>query len=173
MKKITYILLLISFGFSSEIKNKTIEVINQFYDKKVEVSEHTFKIPKSVKKSIQSQIKQKFYRDQIFYWKINVGEQTHYALMDNTIGKSMPITFLVIFNQDKEVIHSSIIKYREAYGGEISGVRWLAQFLGMKQDSLFIYGKEIAGISGATLSVKSFTKGISKLSLLLPYVMSK
>ena len=113
MKKITYILLLMSFGFSSEIKNKTIEVINQFYDTKVEVSEHTFKIPKSVKKSIQSQIKQKFYRDQIYYWKINVGGQTHYALMDNTIGKSMPITFLVIFNQDKEVIHSSIIKYRK------------------------------------------------------------
>ena len=162
-----------TFGFNSEIKNKTIEVINRFYDTKVEISEHTFKIPKSIKKSIQSQIKQKFYRDQIFYWKINFGKQTHYALMDNTIGKSMPITFLIIFNQDKEVIHSSIIKYRESYGGEISGVNWLAQFLGMKQDSLFVYGKQIAGISGATLSVKSFTKGISKLSLLLPYVMSK
>ena len=173
MKNIIYILLFVSFSFTSEIKSRTIEVINQFYDTKIEVSEHTFKIPKSIKKSIQSQIKQKFYRNQIFYWKINVGEQTHYALMDNTIGKSMPITFLVIFNQDKEVIHSSIIKYREAYGGEISGVRWLAQFLGMKQDSLFVHGREIAGISGATLSVKSFTKGISKLSLLLPYVMSK
>ena len=97
----------------------------------------------------------------------------HYALMDNTIGKSMPITFLIIFNENKEVIHSSIIKYREAYGGEISGSSWLAQFIGMKQDSLFFYGRQISGISGATLSVKSFTKGISKLSLLLPYVMSK
>ena len=173
MKKIIYILLFISFSFNSEIKDKTIEVINEFYDSKVEITEHTFKIPSKVKKSIQAKVKQKFFRNQIYYWKINIGEQTHYALMDNTIGKSMPITFLVIFNQDKEVIHSSIIKYREAYGGEISGVNWLAQFLGMKQDSLFVHGREIAGISGATLSVKSFTKGISKLSLLLPYVMSK
>ena len=45
--------------------------------------------------------------------------------------------------------------------------------IGMKQDSLYKDGKEIDGITGATLSVKSFTKGISKLSLLLPYVMAK
>ena len=35
------------------------------------------------------------------------------------------------------------------------------------------HGKEIDGISGATISVKSFTKGISKLSLLLPYIINK
>ncbi len=173
MKKIIYILLFISFSFNSEIKNKTIEVINEFYDSKVEITEHTFKIPSKVKKSIQAKVKQKFFRDKIFYWKIKVDNKMHYALMDNTIGKSMPITFLIIFNENKEVIHSSIIKYREAYGGEISGSSWLAQFIGMKQDSLFFYGNQISGISGATLSVKSFTKGISKLSLLLPYVMSK
>tara|TARA_B100000614_G_C14562667_1_gene497732 strand:- start:80 stop:604 length:525 start_codon:yes stop_codon:yes gene_type:complete len=173
IKQILYISILLSFAINSEIKDKTIQVINNFYDIEVEVSEHKFKIPKKIKSSIQSQIKQKFFRDQIFYWKIKVGDKLHYALMDNTIGKSMPITFLIIFNENKEVIHSSIIKYREAYGGEISGKNWLNQFTGMKQDSLFVYGKEISGISGATLSVKSFTKGISKLSLLLPYVMSK
>ena len=78
-----------------------------------------------------------------------------------------------MFNENKEVIHSSIIKYREGYGGEISGKNWLAQFIGMQQDSLYKHGKEISGITGATLSVKSFTKGISKLSLLLPYIMAK
>ena len=71
------------------------------------------------------------------------------------------------------IIYSKIIKYREAYGGKVSGEKWLAQFNEMKQDSLYKYGKEIDGITGATLSVKSFTKGISKLSLLLPYVMAK
>ena len=84
----------------------------------------------------------------------------------------MPITFLVLFNEKQEVIHSSIIKYREPYGGEISGRNWLNQFLGMKKDSLFKFEKNIAGITGATLSVKSFTKGISKLSLLLPSIIN-
>ena len=173
MKKIIFILSFLHLLIASEIKEKTLQVINNYYQQEIEIQEFKFKIPKKIKKQIQNQIKQKFYRDQIYYWAIKIDGKTHYALMDNTIGKTMPITFLVMFNENQEVIHSSIIKYREAYGGEISGKNWLAQFIGMKEDSLYKYGKEIDGITGATLSVKSFTKGISKLSLLLPYVMTK
>tara|TARA_B100001250_G_C19493610_1_gene654194 strand:+ start:60 stop:581 length:522 start_codon:yes stop_codon:yes gene_type:complete len=172
MKKILFILSFLQLLIGSEIKEKTLQVINDYYQQEIKVEGFKFKIPKKIKKQIQNQIKQKFYRDQIYYWSIKIDDQTHYALMDNTIGKTMPITFLVIFNENKEVIHSSIIKYRESYGGEISGKNWLAQFIGMKQDSLYKHGKEIDGITGATISVKSFTKGISKLSLLLPYVMA-
>ena len=173
MRKILIILTFLSLILGSEIKQKTLQVINDYYQQEIEVKEFKFKIPKKAKKQIQNQIKQKFYRDQIYYWTIKIDDKTHYALMDNTIGKTMPITFLIMFNENKEVIHSSIIKYRESYGGEISGKNWLAQFIGMEQDSLYKYGKEIDGITGATLSVKSFTKGISKLSLLLPYIMAK
>ena len=173
MKKILIILTFLNLILGSEIKEKTLQVINNYYQQEIEVEEFKFKIPKKLKKQIQNQIKQKFYRDQIYYWTIKIDDKTHYALMDNTIGKTMPITFLVMFNENKEVIHSSIIKYREGYGGEISGKNWLAQFIGMQQDSLYKHGKEISGITGATLSVKSFTKGISKLSLLLPYIMAK
>ena len=173
MRKILIILTFLSLILGSEIREKTLQVITDYYQQEIEVKEFKFKIPKKAKKQIQNQIKQKFYRDQIYYWTIKIDDKTHYALMDNTIGKTMPITFLVMFNENKEVIHSSIIKYREGYGGEISGKNWLAQFIGMQQDSLYKHGKEISGITGATLSVKSFTKGISKLSLLLPYIMAK
>ena len=173
MKKILIILTFASLVLGSEIKEKTLQVINDYYQQEIKVEKFKFKIPKKIKKQIQNQIKQKFYRDQIYYWTIKIDNKIHYALMDNTLGKTMPITFLVIFNENQEVIHSSIIKYREGYGGEISGKKWLAQFIGMKQDSLYKHEKEIDGITGATISVKSFTKGISKLSLLLPYVMAK
>ena len=173
MKKLIIILSFLHLLIASEIKERTTQVINDYYNQDIEIQESKFKIPKEVKKQIQNQIKQKFYRDQIYYWTIKIDDKIHYALMDNTIGKTMPITFLVMFNENKEVIHSSIIKYREGYGGEISGKNWLAQFIGMQQDSLYKHGKEISGITGATLSVKSFTKGISKLSLLLPYIMAK
>tara|TARA_B100000029_G_C17594020_1_gene963441 strand:+ start:587 stop:1108 length:522 start_codon:yes stop_codon:yes gene_type:complete len=173
MKKILLIALFLNLFLGSQIKEKTLQVINDYYQKEIDIKEFKFQISKKIKKQIQNQIKQKFYRDQIYYWTIKIDDKIHYALMDNTIGKTMPITFLVMFNENQEVIHSSIIKYRESYGGEISGKKWLAQFIGMKQDSLYKHGKEIDGITGATLSVKSFTKGISKLSLLLPYVMAK
>ena len=172
MKKIILITTQFALLSSSEIKDDAIKTIINYYNKEVTITNKKFSIPKKIKKEIQNKIKQKFYRDQIYYWVIEVDKKYHYALLDNTIGKTMPITFLVLFNEHQEVIYSSIIKYREAYGGEISGRNWLDQFLGMKQDSLFKHGKEIDGITGATLSVKSFTKGISKLSLLLPYIIS-
>ena len=175
MKKFILInLILLTCILASDLKDKSINEIKSFYNKEVKISNRIkFSIPKNLKNSIQAETNQKFYRNQIFYWEIEVDDKKHYALLDNTIGKTMPITFLVLFNENQEVIHSSIIKYREAYGGEISGRNWLNQFLYMKKDSLFKFGRDIDGISGATLSVKSFTKGISKLSLLLPYVMSK
>ena len=175
MKKTSILILSIIFSilFSSEIKEKTNKAINKYYNQEIEINHFKFSIPKKIKKEIQNKVKQKFYKDQIYYWTIKVNNKLHYALMDNTIGKTMPITFLVIFNEKQEVIHSSIIKYREAYGGEIGGKQWLSQFIGMQNDSLYKYSKEINGITGATLSVKSFTKGISKLSLLLPYIMNK
>ena len=95
-----------------------------------------------------------------------------FAVMDNVIGKSMPITFLSIFDSNGKILNSSIIKYREGYGGEVSGKKWLAQFDGMKSDSLYNYPRHISGISGATISVKSVTKGIAKLSLLAPEIIT-
>ncbi len=172
MKKIfLFSIMFITLVFSSEIKDKSVETIKSFYQKEIKLENKKFSIPKKLKKTIQNKVKQKFYRDQIYYWVIDIDDKKHYALLDNTIGKTMPITFLVMFNENQEVIHSSIIKYREGYGGEISGRHWLDQFLGMKNDSLFKFQKEIDGITGATISVRSFTKGISKLSLLLPYVI--
>ena len=41
----------------------------------------------------------------------------------------------------------------------------------MTKDSLYQFENEIDGITGATISVKSFVKGINKLSLLLPYII--
>jgi len=171
MKKIILFISVLTFAVSSEIKNKSIEIIKSYYNQEILVSENLFLISKNVKNNIQNQIKQRFYRDQIYYWAIDIKGETHYALLDNTIGKTMPITFLVLFNEKEEVIHSAIVKYRESNGGEISGKRWMSQFIGMKRDSLFKFESEIDGITGATISVKSFTKGINKLSLLLPYII--
>ncbi len=156
----------------ASIKEKAIEDIISHYPEKPEITEHKFSIPSKAKKEIQNILKQKFFRDKIYYWSINHSDGIDFALMDNVIGKSMPITFIVVFNNTGEVKYSSLIKYREAYGGEVKSKTWLNQFNGMKQDSLYKFPGNIAGISGATISVNSMTRGIGKLSLLLPYVMN-
>ncbi len=66
-----------------------------------------------------------------------------------------------------QIISSSIIKYREPYGGGIVNLNWNDQFVGKDRNSDFEVGEDIQGISGATISVNSVTKGINKLCLLI------
>ena len=79
----------------------------------------------------------------------------------------MPITFLTIFNDSSQVYHSSIIKYREGYGHEVGNRKWLDQFNLYNKLSPYKVGDDISGITGATISVHSVTKGIRKLSYLI------
>ena len=145
-------------------------LIEQFGDSTI-IKHEKIKIPLSIKKEIQSIAKQKFFRDELNVWTINTADSiSHYAIIDNSLGKSMPITFLVVFTTNGKIKYTQIVKYREPYGGEISSLSWTSQFMGMSNESEFKMGKAIDGISGATISTHSVTKGIHKLSLLFPYI---
>ena len=72
-----------------------------------------------------------------------------------------------LFSQYGDVESAKIIKYREAYGGEVSSKKWLIQFNSYPDSSIYKVGNDIAGITGATISVHSITKGIRKLSMLI------
>ena len=171
MKKTLFIITSCLFLISATIKENAVKDMHAMYEEKVQITEHTFSIPSKVKKEIQNKVKQKFFRDKIYYWVIKKKDGPEYALMDNVLGKSMPMTFIVVFNEEGEVSNSSLIKYRESYGGEVKSKKWLNQFNDMRRDSLYKFPGNIAGISGATISVNSMTRGFSKLSLLLPYVI--
>ena len=148
-------------------------IITQFSDN-VNFSMHTLKLPAELKSNIQNSVRQTFYRDNLYYWKITNQDSTlAYAFLDNVIGKSMPITFLVIINQKGEIMASHVVKYREAYGGEIGNKNWLSQFNKLTNSSEYIVGKNIDGISGATISVNSLSKGIKKIAILFPLIKDK
>jgi Na+-translocating ferredoxin:NAD+ oxidoreductase RnfG subunit len=74
---------------------------------------------------------------------------------------------------DGRIINSEVIKYREAYGGEVGNKNWLAQFIHFSDTSDFKLGKNIDGISGATISVNSLSKGIQKIATLFPLIKDK
>ena len=148
-------------------------IISQF-DVDVSIYMHTLKLDTELKVLVQNKVKQRFYRDELYYWNISNNDTTiAYALMDNVLGKSMPITFLVILNNEGNILASEVIKYREAYGGEVGNKNWLAQFTHFSDTSDFKLGKNIDGISGATISVNSLTKGIQKIAVLFPLIKDK
>jgi len=176
-KLLSFILILTLVGISDLYGGirKDVEqiLITQFGDSII-IKHEKIKIPLSIKKEIQSIAKQKFFRDELNVWAITTGDTiSHYAIIDNSLGKSMPITFLVVFTTNGKIRYAQIVKYREPYGGEISSLSWTSQFMGMSNESEFNVGKTIDGISGATISTHSVTKGIHRLSLLFPYIQEQ
>ena len=152
----------------SEIKNKTESVIKQSFPDFISIDWSMYQIDKTLIKSTQNTVKQKFFRKELNTWVIiDSDSSTYYGILDNVKGKSMPITFLVIFNEKGNLHDSSIIKYREAYGGEVGNRSWLDQFKAFNDTSNYKIGDEINAISGATISVHSVTKGIRKLSIIV------
>lgn len=132
---------------------------------------NTLKLNAEVISQIQNSARQVFYRDELYYWTISKNDSTlAYAFLDNVLGKSMPITFIVLLNTEGEIISSEVIKYREAYGAEVGNKNWLSQFIHFSDTSDYSVGKNIDGISSATISVNSLTRGIRKIALLYPLV---
>lgn len=166
-----YSYLLLSFLLAGPIKENSEKHIFSQFSKEINISMHTLKLNKQIKSLIQNKTKQAFYRDELYYWKISNNDTIiAHAFLDNVKGKSMPITFMVIVNADGSIKNTSIIKYREAYGGEIGNKRWLQQFIGKKYNSKYEIGRDIDGITGATISVNSISKGIRKISILYDHV---
>ena len=149
--------------YSSEITDNAEKQIKDHFDE-IELLEWSmFQISKDIGKEIQNTTKQKFFRKEVNLWKIiTTDSDQYYAILDNVIGKTMPITFLCIFNPEGLVEHVSVIKYREPYGGEVGNRSWLNQFLSYTNHSKYKVGNDISAISWATLSVNSVTKGIRK-----------
>ena len=82
-----------------------------------------------------------------------------YVVIDNEIGKSYPITYMVLLSPQGKVQNIEIMAYREPHGSEVRFKSFLQQFFGKEASSDF---QDINTISGATLSVRSMTRAVRK-----------
>ena len=172
--RLILILFLFQIGTASIILENCEKNINTTFSQYDSLEHTIWNIPSNIKYQIEGKTKQRFFKDNIHIWKIYKNEsQIGTAILDNVLGKSMPISFLVIFNIYGDIIKTEIIKYREPYGGEISSRNWLNQFENFNDTSFYNMGNGIDGISGATISVNSITKGIHKLALLFSIINLK
>ena len=87
------------------------------------------------------------------------GKPMGYMVIDHIIGKSFPITFMVVLNVDGTVRDVEVMVYREPRGWEVRYPTFMSQFFGMNAAADF---REINSITGATLSVRAITKGVKK-----------
>jgi Na+-translocating ferredoxin:NAD+ oxidoreductase RnfG subunit len=162
------ILLLFPFNlFSQEIKERVDEVIKNEFSENVIIDYEKYILLKSIKEKAEIEAKQRFYGEFVYILRIYDQEKLlAIALLDNVLGKELPITFLTIFDYSGKIILTDIIKYREPYGGAIQSDSWTSQFSGKDNKSGYRISEDIDGISGATISVKAVSAGVHKLSLL-------
>lgn len=172
--KILLILLSILFNAASagSIKDETEALIREKLGESVTSEFIKYQIPQKLKKEIETETLQKFYGEFVYIYKIFEKEKLkNLVIVDNVYGKSMPITFMVIFELDGKINYSGIIKYREQYGGGVKSDEWNEQFKNKDSKSSYEVGKDISAISGATISANSVARGIKKLAVLMDKII--
>jgi Na+-translocating ferredoxin:NAD+ oxidoreductase RnfG subunit len=105
-------------------------------------------------------------------WRAMAGGKwlgTFYA--DAVIGKQEYISYALALDATGRVLRLDVLEYRETHGGEIRNERWRAQFAGKSVADPVEVSRDIANISGATLSCRHVTDGVRRLlalNVLLP-----
>jgi thiamine biosynthesis lipoprotein len=83
-----------------------------------------------------------------------------YAVIEDCLGKSEPITYMVATDAGLAVRAVEILAYRESRGGEVRQEGWRGQFTGKTPASALRVGTDIRNIAGATISCRSVTDGV-------------
>ena len=90
-----------------------------------------------------------------------------YALVQNTIGKHKPMTYMVGIDSKGQVSDVELLIFRESRGSEIRQKRFNAQYEGKTVSDPVRINKDIINISGATMSVRSMSAGIKRVLVLV------
>ena len=102
-------------------------------------------------------------------WRVSSGG---WFIADEVVGKHDFIPFTLGLDASGKVVGLEILEYREAYGGEVRGEAWRAQFLGRTRGDPVKLGADIKNISGATLSSKHVTDGVRRLLITFDLVVA-
>lgn len=69
--------------------------------------------------------------------------------------------YFTILNKQKSIVDVKVYNYAATHGSEICSKGWLRQFVGYNGTKELRYGKDIDGISGATISGQAITDDIN------------
>lgn len=87
-----------------------------------------------------------------------------YMFLSKAKSKISDFDYMVVYNSDLSILNVKVLVYREEYGGEIGSKRWLKQFEGKSDPEKMKFGHDIQNISGATISARSITFDVKKIT---------
>jgi Na+-translocating ferredoxin:NAD+ oxidoreductase RnfG subunit len=132
------------------------------------IRKDVIKLSPDKKSQIEERIGWKFPEQSFEIYVGETGNQIDgYALVQNTIGKHKPMTYMVGVDSKGHVSDVELLVFRESRGSEIRQKRFNAQYEGKTVNDPVRINKDIINISGATMSVRSMSAGIKRVLVLV------
>ncbi len=101
------------------------------------------------------------------------GEVKGVAIIDVQPGKWGPVEFITAIDTQGSVRRVRVMSYQEERGRPIAQASFMNQYRGMTSKSALEVGKDVTGISGATISSRAATFAVKKALVIFEEVYQK
>jgi hypothetical protein len=144
------------------------EALKLMFPKSERIKKDFLRVPSDKKVVIEERIGWKFPEEAFEVYIGETGTQVDgYAVVQNTIGKHKPMTYMVGVDARGRISNVELLVFREARGSEVRTKRFNVQYEGKTVLDPVRINKDILNISGATMSVRSMTAGIKRVLVLV------
>ena len=144
------------------------QALKLLFPKSQQVRAEALRLAPDQKARIQEKIGWKFPEESFRAFKAESnGKVDGYAVIQETIGKHRPITYIVGVTPDGKVSDIEILVYRESKGSEVRMKRFNSQYEGKTTFDPIRINKDIINITGATMSVRSVSAGVKRALVLV------
>lgn len=144
------------------------EALKLMFPKSERIRKDLIRLTPEKKAQVEERIGWKFPEEVFEIYIGETGAQIDgYALIQNTIGKHKPMTYMVGVDNTGHVLNVELLVFRESRGSEVRTKRFNVQYEGKTVSDPVRLNKDIINISGATMSVRSMTAGIKRALVLV------
>jgi len=144
------------------------EALKIMFPKSERIRQAVIRLTPEKKAQIEERIGWKFPEE---FFEVYIGETgaqiDGYALIQNTIGKHKPMTYMVGVDNAGACTNVEVLVFREAKGSEVRTKRFNVQYEGKTVHDPVRINKDIINISGATMSVRSISAGVKRVLVLV------
>ncbi len=162
MKKTSIVILISVVFFSFDLSKSTIKKIDKALE---ELWKGKSIDKKSISLSLEQTKKLSFKLENDALYKVFIDSKIGaYLFLSHGKGKMNKFDYMLVYRPNLSILKVKLLVYREEYGGEIGSKRWLKQFIGKSDPEKMKFGRDIQGISGATISARSISADIKKVT---------
>jgi hypothetical protein len=144
------------------------EALKLMFPQSARIRKETITLSPEKKAQVESRIGWKFPEES---FEVYIGETgatvDGYAMVQNTIGKHKPMTYMVGVDAQGRCTNVELLVFREARGSEVRTKRFNVQYEGKTVFDPIRINKDIINISGATMSVRSMSAGVKRVLVLI------